>query len=611
MATVDLRRGTLFDNHVPKDMTARETDIVQDTLQEFNEAQLYRYVFASQWEEAALLIWPEYRNTFMYGNYNWPGQKKTDKQIDANGVIALERFTSIVNSLLTPENYFWHGLGDEDEYLKKQRRVKLWYEHAKRVLFSERYDKVTSGYRGQRVMTWKSLGAFGNYGMFIDTYDDRVFGTGPGLRYRYEPLGGMYIRVNHQNIVDGFIRAVRKTANQILQEFGPENFPTQLVTALNQKSQTTYTVLHRVVPRDDYDSDAIGSKRLRFASYYIFVGGALGTGSEVGAGTAVFIREGGYSTFPLGFGRYTQAPEEIYGRGPAQMVLPALKTLNAEKSIFLKAGHRAGDPVVLTADDGAFDFQNIPGMINKGGVNADGKPLAVNMMPGNIQITKEMMADEAGIIKDMFLVSLFQILTETPQMSATEVIERTNEKGILLAPTVGRQVEPLGTEIHRELDCLSQLGKLPPLPPEIKEARGERRGTMKYRVIYTSPLAKAMRAQEASGFMRSVEWVKEIVAVTQDPSPLDRFDFDVATPDIADINGVPERWMASDDKVALKRKNRAAAQERQAQIQAMPAQAAMIKAQAVAAKGAPQQGGAPGQPLPTAPAFNPGQAPQQ
>lgn len=37
------------------------------------------------------------------------------------------------------------------------------------------------------------------------------------------------------------------------------------------------------------------------------------------------------------------------------------------------------------------------------------------------------------------LVTLFQILTETPQMTAAEVVERTNEKGILLAPTVGRQ----------------------------------------------------------------------------------------------------------------------------------------------------------------------------
>ena len=287
------------------------------------------------------------------------------------------------------------------------------------------------------------------------------------------------------------------------------------------------------------------------------------------------------------------------------MVLPSLKTLNAEKVVFLKAGHRAATPVYLTADDGLLDTQLIPDFINKGGVSADGKPLVQPLMPGNIQISKEMMMDEGSIIKDMFLVSLFQILTQTPQMSATEVIERTNEKGIMLAPTVGRQVEALGTEIHRELDLLMRLNKLQQMPPELLEAEGE------YDVVYTSPLAKAMRSQEAAGFMRSVEWTKEIVAVTQDPSPLDRYDFDVAVPEIANINNVPESWMADDKKVALKRQLRAQTLQRQQAIQEMPAKAAMIKAVATAKeKGGAPQGppqGIPG--APTSPAFNPANQP--
>src|SRR4029077_1707786 len=105
-----------------------------------------------------------------------------------------------------------------------------------------------------------------------------------------------------------------------------------------------------------------------------------------------------------------------------------------------------------------------------------------------------MMAEERTLIGDAFLVTLFQILTETPQMTATEVIERTNEKGILLAPTVGRQQsEYLGPMIERELDVLGAQGLLPPMPPRLKEAKGE------YQVVYTSPFSRAMRAQEAAG----------------------------------------------------------------------------------------------------------------
>jgi hypothetical protein len=103
-----------------------------------------------------------------------------------------------------------------------------------------------------------------------------------------------------------------------------------------------------------------------------------------------------------------------------------------------------------------------------------------------------------------------------------------------------------------------------------------------------------MKAQEAAGFVRTVETVKELVNITGDASLLDRFDFDVAIPRIAQIQAVPESWMSDDDAVAQKRKNRAKAQEKQQAIQALPAQAAMLKAQAVVQKNQP--GVAPGQP---------------
>jgi hypothetical protein len=176
------------------------------------------------------------------------------------------------------------------------------------------------------------------------------------------------------------------------------------------------------------------------------------------------------------------------------MVLPALKTLNAQKKTLLKQGHRAADPVLLTADDGLVDVSLKPGALNKGGVSSDGKPLVQASCPPARSRSREMMQEERELINDAFLVTLFQILTESPQMTATEVIERTNEKGILLAPTVGRQQsEYLGPMIDRELSLLAEMRLLEPMPPAIREARGE------YHVNYTSPLARAQRAQEVAG----------------------------------------------------------------------------------------------------------------
>jgi hypothetical protein len=107
--------------------------------------------------------------------------------------------------------------------------------------------------------------------------------------------------------------------------------------------------------------------------------------------------------------------------------------------------------------------------------------------------------------------------------------------------------------------------------------------------MYTSPLARDMRAQEVAGFNRTLETALSVVNATQDPSALDRFSFDKIIPAIGQINGMPESWTASDEEVAQKQQARQAAAEQQAKIQAMPAQAAMMKAKQGGAGGLPPE----------------------
>jgi hypothetical protein len=154
-----------------------------------------------------------------------------------------------------------------------------------------------------------------------------------------------------------------------------------------------------------------------------------------------------------------------------------------------------------------------------------------------------------------------------------------NEKGILLAPTIeGQQSGYLGPMIDRELDVMAELGILAPLPPVLLEAAGT------YEAVYTSPFAKAARSQEVSGLMRTLETTLNVVQITGNPEPLDHFDWDVIMPEMADIQAVPERWMNGERKIAAIRKNRAEQAAIQQQIQAAPAAAAMMKAEAVAGK---------------------------
>ena len=550
-----------------REMSQREEKIVADCLREFGQYQTRRSMFAGQWEEIAELILPTARNTFYFGSYNSPGQKKTQQQVDATGMVALHRFCAIADSLVTPRNMQWHGLQGND-YVMKDRASRMWFESTTRMLFRQRYDS-NANFAAQNYNNWQSLGAFGNSTMFVDKYDNRWHGGGQGLRYKAVPLGETFFGENHQGKVDRMYRWFRLTAYQAEQKWGRGTLPENLVAALDKDQTALFNFVHCVKPRDDdYDPEALDARSMPFCSHYISL-----------EGSCLMQEEGGFRVFPYAVSRYDQAPGEVEGRGPGNIVLPSLKTLNAQKVTFLKQGHRAADPILLIADDGLVNMNMRPGAMNKGGVTSDGKALVHTLPTGDIQISEKMMGEERSIIDDVFLVSLFKVLSEHPNMTATQVIELVNEKGMLVAPTLGRQhTEYVGSLVERELDLLTEMRMLDPMPPRLREAMGE------YEVTDTSPLSLAARAGNAAGFLRTIEQVRELVNVTQDQSLLDPFDFDTATPEIAQINNVPERWMSDGQAIANKRKARAQQQAKQQAIQAAPAQAAMIKARAVAAK---------------------------
>jgi hypothetical protein len=255
------------------------------------------------------------------------------------------------------------------------------------------------------------------------------------------------------------------------------------------------------------------------------------------------------------------------------LALPDIKVLNEINKTTLKQGHRVVDPVLLAHDDGVLDsFSLKPGAINYGGVSADGRPLVHALPTGNLSFAKDLTAEKRESINDAFLVTLFQILVDTPQMTATEVLERAREKGALLSPTMGRQQsEALGPMIHRELDILARAGLLPPMPPIVKQAMAE------YDVVYQSPLSRAQKAEEAAGTMRTIEFAVQAAANAQDPSILDPFDWDTIIPEVADINGMPTRFLRDAAAVAALRDGRNQDKEVAQLTQALPGAAAMMK----------------------------------
>lgn len=532
----------------------------------FSQVRIRRVNFEAQWMEAASLCWPEWMNAFTYGHIISPGVKWTQFQIDSHAAIASHRFMSIVNYILTPDNLVWSVIKPSNKDLLKDRATRIWFQDTTKVLWKERYA-YPANFIGQNQQNLQCLGVFGNHGMFIE--ERQSLHSGQGLSYRSE-MAGIYILQNEQGIVDGYIRHFRRDARQAYQKWGGK-IPPVLKAALEINSKTLFNFFQIVHPRGDWCPWEVATpKGKKWASCYISVEGYC------------ILEESGYRSFPLPYGRYMQAPEEEYGRGPAQMVLPALKTKNAIKRDFLKQAHLAGDPAYLVGDDGLVDFKTHSGAFNYGGVNADGKPLVATLPTGNIQISEEAMKVEGQFVDDGFLVTLYADLLDDAkkqvQLSARQVMERAAEKGIFMSPLGRQMTEYLGPMIDRELDVLSSLGKLPEFTPAMREAKGE------YELVYTSMLGRSAKVQEAAATMQFLDQVGDIAQKTGDPSVMDNIELDDALKIIAEAGGVPEEVMSSAASKAAKAKARQAAQERDQRAKEMPAQAAIIKAQAIQAK---------------------------
>lgn len=543
-------------DHTDKLGEKYEEDLANELITRWETLSGMRGNWENHWDEIAARIDPQRATQFRSRqNLTTQGDKRNKEILDSTPVLALQRFGAILDSLLTPRNSFWHNLKPSDTTLLKDKSTMDWFTKVNTILFEQRYAPPAN-FASQNHLQYKSLGAYGTGGLLIDALAGQK-----GIRYRNIFLGEIYLQENHQGIVDSVARYFMLTARQAIQKFG-NAIPVEIKDRAKTKPEDPFYFLHWVLPRTDRDPERKDFKGMEFASYYICLEGKK------------LVGEGGYRTFPYAISRYEQAPQEAYGRSVAMAALPAIKTLNKQKELVLKQGQLTVDPVMLVHDDGIMDGASVEsGTFIGGAVDANGRLLVQPMPVGRVDIGKDLMDDERALINDAFLVTLFQILVETPEMTATEVIERTREKGILLAPTIGRQQsEYLGPMIDRELDVLSSQGMLPPMPQFLRDAQGQ------YTVQYDSPITRTQKAEWSAGAMRSIEMALNVAAQMQDPTKLFYFNWDEIIPGVSDINGTPSNWMNSPEKIA--QLNAAFAEQQQAQtaIQAAPALAQMNKA---------------------------------
>ncbi len=494
--------------------------------------------FESQWREVAERVRPTQN---LFGIQASEGEKRDQLVFDDTAPLALSKFAAAVISMCFNPQGQWHKVSTADPALAEMPSIKRYFEQLTDILFKVRYAPIAN-FQSQIAEVVLDVGCFGTGTLFTDDI------PGAGIRYKSIPLSESYVAEDGHGTIDVHHRKFQLTARQAVALFKRDKLPQAIVTASEKQPLTKFWFLHAVGPNQDQVKSRRDWRGMAFSSCYI------------ATETRDTVSEGGFRTFPFSIPRFETAPNETYGRGPGVKVLRSIKALNEMKKTIIRAGQMVVAPPIMLSDDASLaPFSMRSNALNYGYMDNNGNPQAQAFeTKGRVDIGMDLMNAEREAINDAFFVTLFRILVEEPQITATEAMLRAQEKGQLLQPTMGRMQSDVGGPlVIRELDLLMTAdhaskrlggkGFLPEPPQELVDAG------LEYKLEYQSPLNQAQKAGAGIGILNTIQALAPL-ATAMGPGGgakiMRIFDPERTARELAEANAAPERVLRTPDELA-------------------------------------------------------------
>jgi hypothetical protein len=530
-----------------------QTDLTKKLLKRFDRLKSNRQNWESHWQEVADYMQPRKADVTKSRS---KGDKRTELIFDSSPLQAVELLAASLHGMLTNPSTTWFSLRFKGEELSDNDEAKAWLENATEVM----YKAINrSNFQQEIFELYHDLITFGTAAMFIEDDEEDV------LKFSTRHINEIYISENDKGRIDTIFRKFRLTARAAIQKFG-ENVSDSIVTKHRKDPYEEVEILHAVYPRADFDPKKQDKSNMPFESVYL----EAGTGDELSVS--------GFREFPFVVPRYLKASHEIYGRSPAMTALPDVKMLNEMSKTTIKSAQKQVDPPLLVPDDGfILPVRTIPGGLNfyRSGTRDRIEPLNIG---ANTPLGLNMEEQRRDSIRNAFYVN--QLMMQSgPQMTATEVIQRNEEKMRLLGPVLGRlQSELLKPLIDRAFSLLIRKDLFGPIPEFLSGQDIE--------IEYVSPLAKAQKSAELQSIMRGIEIMGQLANVAP---VFDHLNMDKLVKHLMDIVGVPQKVLKSSSELQDEREQAQQQQAQQQQMQQMQQVAESAGAAAPMAKALPEE----------------------
>lgn len=497
-----------------------------------------RSTWESHWQEIADYIIPR-KNTVT--SQKSPGQKRGVTIVDSTGIQCNELLAGALHGLLTNPNAPWFELTTGDTELDRDDEVRMFLQKTAKDIHNVLNN---SNFQTEIHEVYLDLCGFGTSAMYIEEDPKGV------VRFSTKFIAEYMISENSRGEVDELYREWQWTSSQIVQAFGLDKVGKKVQDSFKKNNGDKFTLHHAIYPRESVDPQH--RSPLKYISQYTLPEENLE------------LSEKGFREFPYVVPRWSKAAGETYGRSPGMNALPEVKTINKMTETMIIGAQKVVDPPVQLPDDGfIMPLVLLPGGINyyRSGTQEVIKPI---FNDSRIDFGFQAMEDRRRRIREAFYVDQLQ-LQQGPQMTATEVLQRTEEKMRLLGPMLGRQQsELLRPMIDRVFSIMVRMGKIKDFPNVL---RGK-----KIDVRYSSLIAKSQRLADGQNLMRFMEAVTPFV--NADASVLDNINGDKALKVVAEVYGAPQEILRNKKDVEQVREARA-----QAQAQALQQQQAQHEAE--------------------------------
>lgn len=493
------------------------------------------------WRQIAEQVRP--RSVRMLANdVTTQGQRKDQAVINGTPFFASRTTAAGLMGGITSPARPWFLLTTPDRNVSKSAAGKAFLEEAAKEI-REAFDR--SNFYNALHSVYADLADFGTSCIIMEEDEE------DSLRLFHLPVGSYFLAQSERLACDTLYRRTTMTVRQLVRKFGIDAVSQVVRTHWESKRyDEAIEVVHCILPAEDAEASREANGK-PWVSLWWEEKAQQGQEDR-------FLRVSGYEEKPFFAPRWETTGEDVYGTSPGMAALGdcrALQLLEKRKAQLIE---KSTNPAMT----GPAALRNTPISLLPGGFTPVDAPAAGNafrpaheVQPGAIEKTAQEIRETEARIRQAYYADLWLMLSQSDgDMTAREVVERREEKMLQLGTVLQKlKDELLDPAVTRGFAILMRLGRLPPPPPEMQG--------QSLRIEFLSIMAAAQKLQGVTGVERLAVFVQTLSQSNQ--AALDKFDSDQAVVAYADMVGVPQALVRSDDEVEALRAQRAKAMQQQ------------------------------------------------